>query len=181
MRTFIALEIPELIKKEIGQIQKQLSRLDLSFRFVKPENCHLTLAFLGSIAPAQTITSAKIVNQINCHAKPIKLSLGELKAFPNFNRPRVIFISLAGETDKLKDLADQVRRELKKESLWFDEKPFTPHLTLGRVKTRPASALFLAKARVKPLSFSAEKVTLFQSQLTTSGPTYTKIVSKMIK
>lgn len=174
MRAFIALELPEEIKKEIAEIQTQLKKTGIKATWVKPEIVHLTLAFLGSIAPNQGETIYKVLKE-NCPEKPIQLELEQAGCFPHPIRPRVIFVELEGEINKLNNLAKQIRQGLKKEKIWLDDKPFVAHVTIGRAKRRLNLTHVLKKIRVKKVKFSAQEITLNKSKLTPSGPVYSKL------
>jgi 2'-5' RNA ligase len=181
MRTFIALEIPTEIKKELGQIQKKLIASGLQATWVKPKNAHLTLAFLGSISLERVESINQVLTEITSQAKPIKLHFVEINAFPSPTKPRVIFIELRGELSKLQALALKIRKGLTKEKVWFDPKPLKAHLTLGRVKKPQNLTEAVRKTKVKQVEFTAEKITLTKSQLANSGPAYTSLFTHIFK
>lgn len=172
MRVFIALEIPKEIKKEIGKIQKDLEYLGIKSRWVKPEIAHLTLAFLGSITPDKIKPIEKILSEIAGQIKPVKPFLNKVGCFPSLARARIIFLSLAGELGKLNALAIGIRKQLKKQKIYFDEKRFSPHLTLGRLKNRQNLTEIIKKVKIKRVKFSANLITLRESELTPKGPIY---------
>lgn len=172
MRSFIALETPQEIKKEINKVQKNLSVAGIKARWVKPQNIHLTLAFLGSITPDKIKIVSNIIKQIAQQTPPIKLLINKIDCFPSPARPRVIFLSLEGEVEKLNFLANEIRQKLKKEKIWFDEKPFIPHLTLGRFKYSQNLTEILKKVRNKRVEFIGKNINFISSQLSPSGPIY---------
>ncbi len=173
MRVFIALELPKEIKKEISKIQKQLQRAGAKATWVKPEITHLTLAFLGSVTHNQLEIVHKILDEIKI--KPIRLEFNSPGCFPHPKRARIIFVDLQGDLKKLCLLATQIRNNLKKQKIWFDDKPFKAHVTLGRVKRRQNLTRVLKGVRVKKLEFLTQEITLNQSELGSSGPTYTNL------
>ncbi len=175
MRAFIALELPEEIKDEIKALQDELKKAGVEARWVKPEISHLTLAFLGSIRPNKVELIGQILDEAAAQVKPIKLSFSKINCFPNLNKPRIIFIDLAGETDQLQALALEIRKRLKKQKIWFDEKPFSSHLTLGRIKKRKNLTKILKRITFKRIEFQAKEVALNKSDLGLVGPTYIKL------
>jgi 2'-5' RNA ligase len=177
MRAFISLELPEEIRTEINKIQKTLKGKGIQARWVKPEITHLTLAFLGPIAPEKTKIINSILQEATNQVKPIKLKLHQLGCFPSLQKPQVIFVSLQGELGKLHALAIKIRKGLKKEKIWFDQKPLSAHITLGRVKKSQNLTRFVKKAKVENIEFIADKITLQKSTLTNSGPVYKKLKS----
>jgi len=176
MRAFIAIEIPKEIKLEISKFQNLLKTAGLEAKWVKPENIHLTIAFLGSIDDKQAVEIKKILTPINRFIeKPIKFQLGQISAFPNASRARVIFVALSGKIERLTTLAAKVRNELKNKKIWFDEKPFVAHLTLGRFKKPQDINQLAEKIKIKQISFEVKEASLYQSLLSPSGPIYTKL------
>jgi 2'-5' RNA ligase len=175
MRAFIALELPEEIKTEIKYLQQQLDQAGVEARWVKPEISHLTLAFLGSITPNKVALISKILEETAAQNKPIKLYLSSINCFPNLAQPRIIFADSAGELDSLHALASKIRKSLKKEKIWFDQKPFAAHLTVGRIKKRKSLTKILKGIAVKRVEFWAKEIALNKSGLDPAGPTYTKL------
>lgn len=175
MRAFISLELPSKVKGEIGKIQNELKRPGVQARWVEPGKSHLTLAFLDSITPNKIEPIGKILDEVASQIKPANLKLHQLGCFPSPDRPRVIFIDLSGELGKLNALAIKIRKRLKKEKIWFDKKPFTAHITLGRVKRRQNLLPYIKRTKVKRLEFVADKICLNKSTLAQSGPVYEKL------
>jgi 2'-5' RNA ligase len=173
MRAFIALELPEAIKKEIAKIQKQLQRAGAKATWVKPEIAHLTFAFLGSVTHKELEIIHKILGEKKL--EPVKLELGSLGCFPQPERARIIFIELQGDLKELHYLVNQIRKSLKEEKIWFDEKPFKAHVTLGRVKKKANIVSALKGVKPKKLEFSAQEITLNRSILGSSGPKYNRL------
>lgn len=176
IRAFIAFDIPEEIKSEILKIQDDLRKAEVEAKWVKPKNIHLTLAFLGSIDDKQVGQVKKILTPSNLFSeKPINLQFAQISAFPNLNRVRVIFIDLSGEIERLSSLVIKIRNELKNKKIWFDEKPFIPHLTLGRFKKPANLSSLIEKISLKKASFEVKRAAFYQSQLVSSGSIYTKL------
>lgn len=172
MRVFIALELPEEIRTEIDKIQKGLIRVGVQARWVKPEIAHLTLTFLGSITPNKAEIISNLLAQVVRQIKPVKLKLHQVGCFPSPKKPRVIFVALQGELDKLNALAIKIQKKLKKEKIWFDQKPFSAHVTLGRVEKKLNLSKILKEMKVEQVEFIANEVTFQKSNLTKSGPIY---------
>lgn len=176
MRAFIAFDLPKKIKSAIAKIQDDLKRAGVNGKWVKPTNIHLTAAFLGTIDNKQSEEIKKILGSINQKIKePISLQLKQISAFPSVNHPRVVFVNLSGEINHLNQTVKELRGELKNKKIWFDEKPFIPHLTLARLKTKQDISLIIKKALVEKISFKIKEASLFQSQLTPSGSIYQQL------
>lgn len=175
MRAFIALELPEEIKTEIKNIQQQLKMAGVQAKWVKPEIAHLTLAFLGLITPNKVEPIGRILEEVAGQIKPAKLHLAKIGCFPDLAKARIVFVDLGDELGKLNALAIKVRKGLKKEKIYFDKKPFTAHITLGRIKKRQNLTKIIKENKIKRVQFIADKISLTKSQLTEAGPIYKKL------
>lgn len=150
-------------------------------RWTPPSQIHLTLRFLGHIA-ADSVADLDAALQRACQGvAPFQLSASAVGAFPEAGRPRVLWVGLHGELDRLRLLHAQLRLETEP---WGEpeEREFHPHLTLGRVKhTRPAALRAVAQALTElkadaPRSWRVDQVLLMQSQLSPRGATHTCLV-----
>ena len=181
MRIFIALEIPEKIKKEISKTQNQLKSSGVQARLVKPNNTHLTLVFLGETAPNKVGEIEKILKEVSTQISPVNLWLEKIDCFPSPAKAKIIYLSLKGELGKLNALALKIRKLLKKQKIKFDQKPFVPHLTLGRLKKPQNISGLLSKIKILRQEFFVHQLKLIQSTLTPQGPIYKTLASFELK
>jgi 2'-5' RNA ligase len=135
MRTFIAVNLPFQAKKELASLQKDLERKHWPVRWENPEKIHITLAFLGSLPKPHVSKLQTVIKKACSEIKSFEISFKGLGAFPNFVQPRIVWLGLKGDLKSLAFLQKQIGRELEKAGIWFDKKPFVPHVTIGRVKT----------------------------------------------
>jgi len=180
LRAFVAIEIPNEIKKEIaGQTAGLQRAIAQSVRWVAPENLHLTLKFLGDISSTNLGVLTQALETEASQQAPFQITVGSLGAFPNMHRPRVIWIGLEAPPGlgKLQHSIDAATNRLGYSS---DDKPFSGHLTIGRVRQQSSSAEMaglrsaLEKTKVGLMgTFSAKSVHLFRSDLQPDGPIYT--------
>ncbi|MSQ33258.1 MAG: RNA 2',3'-cyclic phosphodiesterase [Dehalococcoidia bacterium] len=178
IRSFVAIELPTEVRHTLADIQARLRVASGGIRWVAPEGVHLTLKFLGSV-PASTVghVGAALAAALES-ASPIPLVLGGLGAFPHWRAPRVIWTGLAGDLAALAALQSQVEEALAPLGFRPEPRPYSPHLTLGRVKNgvRPENLRPLAQAAqglaAASTPFRASRVTLFQSTLTPAGAVY---------
>ena len=173
MRTFISLELPSEVKQEIALAQQELRFCLPQVHLVNPQTIHLTLAFLGSISPNKIQIIKKILEKIV--SAPIKLKLHRLGSFPNPKKPRIIYLDLKGDLDELDRLVKNLRYQLKKKCVYFDDKPFSAHITLARIKKRQNLTTVITKIQIPPKEFLAEEVNFTKSILTPAGPIYETI------
>lgn len=186
-RLFVAIELPQDIREVIEGIQAQTrENLDTAanlLRWSRPEGIHITLQFLGEV-PISRIPAITQALQQACVGKgPFSLEVGGLGAFPNVRRPHVVWVGLGGDIGAATDLAAAVQDALS--SLGFKpDKPFTPHMTIARLRegTRPEQLAPLARVlsltnTVLPesASFQVAGISLMQSFLQSGGSVYEQI------
>lgn len=165
MRLFIAIEIPDDLKMALGRL-----RVDIpGAHWVSPEQIHLTLAFLGEV---EETTVAPLTGKLaSIRAPGFKLSFSGTGCFPNRHRPRVLWIGLEQEP-LLQLLASKVCSAVLACGIPQEERPFSPHFTLARLKLPPSGDFdaFLDQQQKQKLPpFTVREFTLFHSRLTPQG------------
>ena len=134
MRVFISVNLSALARKELGELTQKLQKSHWPVRWEKPEKIHVTFTFLGELKNLRTEKLKNILEKACSGIKPFTISFKGLGAFPDFVQPRVVWVGLKGDLKSLAALQKGIEKELKKAGIWFDKKPFTPHVTIGRVK-----------------------------------------------
>jgi len=178
-RAFIAIDLPESIKSFLSEAQEALKLYGFRVKWVRPQNIHLTLKFLGDTATADTdkIVEAMTLAARNCPI--VSLTAKGVGVFPNIRRPRVIWAGLNGQIETLANLQQTLDAHLADLGFARDTRAFKSHLTLGRVKGKIAPDKMLAAIdKLKEFeseSFETHQVILFQSELRPSGAVYTQI------
>ena len=179
IRTFIALELPATVISLLRAVQQDLKQLNIRARWVRPENIHLTLKFLGDVSPgAVEAISAAMTDAANGFA-PVKLVVRGIGVFPSVKRPRVIWVGLGGSIRPLLDLQSRLEEKLAEVGIAKGKRSFKAHLTLGRIKQPPGADLIRQMiteyATLSSDDFTCDQVTLFKSDLKPSGAVYTKL------
>lgn len=180
MRAFIALTLPTVLRDRLAGVQNRLRGTDAKVTWVKPRAMHLTLRFLGDIDEDQAAMLAAVVRAEGARAtEALELEIGGLGAFPNRNRPRVIWAGVA-EHDGLRAMAQRIETAARDAGVDPEDKPFRAHLTLGRVKALPPGDAL--PVRLRTLDLPAERVemtelALIRSRLTPAGPRYDTLAS----
>lgn len=185
IRSFIAIELPPEIKAELASLEKILQGGRHSFvKWVSPDSIHLTLKFLGNITLASIPQIVESLTGMAQGIAPFNLQLGRLGAFPNLNRPRVIWIGIGGEVENLALLQSNVDSGLSALGFSPESRAFSPHLTLGRLKEKmaPGESQGFGKwaASIEMESGCAFEVTSFgliKSRLTPEGAVYSPLAS----
>ena len=180
MRTFLAAELPQEVRRHIGRLQENLKTTLRGVRWVRPEGMHLTLKFFGDVSAADIERIEKTVKTHTEKASLMTFSLGTLGAFPTLARPRVLWLGMEGDKDRLAELQRAIETDLDALGFPKESRSFTPHLTLGRLKLpgreTPGidSALKHSQAPERQ-SFSVNELTLLKSDLKPGGAVYTKL------
>lgn len=184
IRLFLAIDLPAEARARVVAARDQLRRtlreagMDDGFRWVAPENLHLTLRFLGDV-PDDAATLVKAAMQKPLDRSAVRITLGALGVFPPRGRPRVLHVQVDEGAPELSALRDALDTRLAPLCRWEREtRPFAPHLTLGRGRDRaavdPDAFLRVREAAPWPaVSFDASRVTLFSSRTLSTGPEYT--------
>ena len=180
IRTFIAFEIPEHVLSAIGKIQGVLKSYRFNIKWVRPESIHLTLKFLGNIDSAAVEPIESVLRATVEPFAPISIQAKGLGVFPGLKRPRVIWIGITGQIDRLIGLQRNLDKNLNEIGFSQDKRPFKGHLTLGRAKGR-IDARRMQSVLTKYNEFEAEPFTvgsliLYKSDLHPTGAVYTKLL-----
>ncbi len=187
IRAFVAVELPEGVLAHLESVQrglrKGLGSAESAVRWVRPEGIHLTLQFLGNVPRTQVPAIEQALRDACAGARPAQVGTAGVGAFPNPNRPRVVWIGLDGGLQPLFDVERAIGRALTPLG-YKPDKPFNPHLTLGRVREHLHPDEVAAIARVladaakrppRPVSFTASSISLMQSTLQPGGSVYTQL------
>ncbi len=179
MRTFIAIDLSQEIKKVLFRLIEELDEMDKEhkkIRWIKKEGMHLTIKFLGDVENKKISQIEKVLKNISGKFEPFVLKLKRTGTFPQGStNPRVLWIGIE-EEETLKLLQHQMEAELEKLGFPRESRNFHPHLTLGRVKVFSnfrQTLLLLEKYRERIFGeMKVEKITFFQSKLKPTGAEY---------
>ncbi len=176
IRAFIAVPVGEDVRRRLVRLQSTLAARTEGVRWVDPENIHLTLVFLGDIpgAAAESISSG--LDSIAAGTVPLMLEARGLGFFGSRSSPRVIWVALSGDLLRLARMQQVALESAQAAGCTPDVKPFSPHLTIGRVRSNRDSGRLVAvveKEKDACISgFIVESILLMKSCLTPKGPVY---------
>ena len=188
LRAFIAVELPLEIRKTVCAATSKLrNEIGALVRWVPIENMHLTLKFLGDVSPSNVELLSEMLRAemdlFNC----FELRLNGLGSFPNLKRPRVLYIGIQAPAalESLRRGIESASRRLGYES---EERGFSPHLTLGRVKQNITATeqqvirRALEQTKIDSLGTArVDSVQLFKSDLKPTGSVYTQLYSAPLR
>ncbi len=179
IRSILAIELPAAILKKLEEVQKDLRSSDADVRWVHLDKIHLTLKFFGNIEESQIDPIVKLVEASVRSARPFSLRVQGAGAFPNLRNPRVIWVGLVGGEEVLIPLQKELETSFQKIGFEPEDRPFQPHLTLGRMKSNRGKENLIPrieKHRDEELgNFQVERLVLFKSDLRPTGPIYTAL------
>jgi len=186
-RAFIAVALPEELRVALGEVQARMKRAHLGVKvsWVKIENVHLTLQFLGYVPDDKIPGISAALGQVCAGHEAFPVPVGGAGAFPNANRPRVLWVGCHDADARLKLLARAVQTAMQECGFDPEHREFAAHLTLGRVKfPEPDAALTKLLDSLRDCACGTLRVDalhLFESQLNPQGSIYTKLSSHTLK
>ncbi len=180
VRSFVAIDLPADLRSRLGALEQDLDRRIPSgaVRWVRPEGIHLTLMFLGDVSPGDLAPIRDLLAYSASHAGVFRVTVGGLGCFPNARRPRVVWVGVQNPVGELRRLQAEVEGGLVRLGYPSDGRPFSPHLTLGRVRPEAgnaAEAVGQAVEASQPPSLAdipVQAVCLFRSELRPGGAVY---------
>jgi len=179
IRSFIAIVLPEEVKKALAGLVQELKPIFPKISWVKPENMHLTLKFLGNIQEQQIGQIKQVMSKSCTGISPFSLQGHALGVFPTVNRARVIWSGLSGDITWLEKLYLNLEAGLAQIGFSKEKRPFHPHLTLGRIKIGAKPKLILEALHQHQTfstpSFTVKEIVLFKSELNPKGAKYTAL------
>ena len=181
MRAFIAINLSPEIKKELAGLQEDLARSLADVKWVETENIHLTLKFLGEVTEEYIEKVKTTLDAAVSGSKPFEISLSGLGAFPGLDNPRVVWMGLEKGAREIEVIAKKIEDEFEKLGFAKEERPFTAHLTIGRVRGSKNKDLLKSAIETRNAKHRTDNhqlvssITLYQSTLTSSGPIYTSL------
>jgi len=179
MRLFIAIELPPEVKQGIAKVQEQLRSAGATANWTRPEGIHLTLKFLGEVEGSRADEIMKALASVaGVHGK-MSLAVEGAGAFPNVKDPRVLWLGVTGNIEKLGSLHGAVEDLMVPLGFGREERKFNPHLTLARIKFPKPRDNWQRKIEslgdVKLGGFEADHISLMKSELKREGAVYTEI------
>ncbi|GBC62634.1 2'-5' RNA ligase [Desulfonema ishimotonii] len=187
VRAFIAFPLPKTVRDLIREIRADVQAQGFRMRWVRPENIHLTLRFLGEICRTDIDPVAGAMGNAAADVSPFPLGAGGVGVFPGIRNPRVLWVGVRGDTPSLLRLRQDLDQHLEAVGFPAETRPFRAHLTIARIRGRlpDTEARQLARIMEKHTAseserFTATEMILYQSDLKPSGPVYTRLRGVML-
>ena len=186
MRLFIAAEITDEVRKNIAELIGELKETGAAVKWVEADNLHVTLKFLGWVEDRKVAELESLVEKAVTKTGGFKAKFEETGTFPAGKTPRVIWVGISEGGKELKKIADSLEGALARSGYRSEEREFSAHLTLGRVKDLPAGrqdnkGVDKLKEKIEQHRDSSfgevwvNSIAIMKSNLTPKGPVYEKI------
>lgn len=179
MRLFVAIDIPAEFRERFANFLSERRAVAPKVKWVRPENLHVTLKFLGHTEPSKLAAIKDALANVRS-PQAVALDFRGLGFFPNEKRPRVFWAGMQFSSN-LATLASDADRALHELGFPLEERAFTPHLTLARIDPPKLPANLLEATRIHSDrsfgSFTAREFHLIESKLKPTGAEYTKLHS----
>jgi 2'-5' RNA ligase len=178
LRTFIALDLGPAIRERLVSLQENFESQASGVKWVEPENLHVTLLFLGEVDNREIPAVCRAVDEVAQTLPPFVLSVEGVGCFPNPRRPRVLWVGIGAGAELVTALHDLLEPPLLDLGCYRrEQRKYTPHVTLGRIKSEAAPVGF-AQALAKHETWKAGQtpipdVRVMSSELSPRGPEYT--------
>ncbi|RJO65295.1 MAG: RNA 2',3'-cyclic phosphodiesterase [Candidatus Omnitrophota bacterium] len=189
MRIFIGITLPDDTKAHLAHIQKELKRSCADVKWVEPHNLHLTLKFIGEFETPGIENVKRILTDVTQRHNSFYAQVLSAGAFPSINCPRVVWMGIGKGAEYIQKIAAELETGLETIGIIAENKPFSAHITLGRVKSEKnkeglvdSLQSLIEKTLTPPThEFAVSKLTLFKSTLTSGGPVYETVCEAILK
>jgi 2'-5' RNA ligase len=174
VRLFFAVELPEDARAALGRLKPADESRD--YRWSDPSLLHITLAFLGEQPEARLEALERLGRRVASSSERGSLRLGQAGQFGSKRTPRVLWVDVSGDVERLHNLQRRLDQALRVEGFPVEERPFKAHITLARRReTARGGAPTGWPSPPRPITFALDQLTLMQSRLSPRGPTYTPV------
>jgi 2'-5' RNA ligase len=185
VRTFIAIMLDGSLHNTLTEVVEKFASSKASVKWVAPENTHVTLKFLGNVDEARLEEVYTACERATEGFGPIELEMKAVGCFPTMNRPKIVWLGIERGTDLVKEIQQSIESELELAGFPSEQREFTAHLTIGRVKGKEGISnlcrLLEEDRNVFIGSMRAEKISVMKSKTTPAGAIYTELKSIPLK
>jgi 2'-5' RNA ligase len=180
IRSFLAFELPPQVKATLSRLSGEIRPLPLDVKWVKVDNIHLTVVFMGHVAEGLLGEIGENAAHVCRRHGPFRLALNGVGFFGGRKHPRVLWAGLEGDVAPMSRFRDSLQKRLSPFGIEPEKRKFNPHLTLGRFRkgARGGHLLDEIVTRYGGLTgpdFTAAELVLFRSDLKPGGAVYTRM------
>jgi 2'-5' RNA ligase len=184
LRLFIGLDLPENIKDKLGAIEEELKKFVSSGKWVRRENLHLTLKFLGYCEEDKVEAISQKIKEVAQIRQTFDFRLRNLGAFPSIKRARVLWVGINEGAREFQALQEEIDKAVTDLGFPPEERQFHPHITVARLKIPrrlDENRLQNLSSQIPDETLKARSIILFQSKLTPKGAEYSTVTENFLK
>jgi len=178
VRLFVAIELSDEVRSALAVAQNAFGRTIDGVRWVRPEQLHLTVKFLGETPDADVPRVAEAVARGAARSRPFEMQLTECGCFPPRGPVRIVWVGTHDPSGSLQDCVNAAEDEMEKIGFPKESRPFSAHLTIGRAKEGRSTGEVrsaVESAKVKPVRQAVHELTLMSSVLSPKGSSYSVV------
>lgn len=180
MRLFVAVNFPARLRQKIARLSRPMEEAGVPGRWTDPDHVHLTLKFLGEVPPAELDPISAALEEVAGKFRPFEMTFGPIGAFPSPRRPRVVWLGVE-QTPELRFIKDDLERRLAELGHEREQRPYQPHITLGRAPRDAEAGEFrrleeVARSLKVSDAYRVTHLDLMRSRLGPAGPEHTRLV-----
>lgn len=181
-RCFLGINLPQNIKWQIEGLISDIKNLNLQnkINYTQTKNIHITLIFLDELDKSQLERAQAIFKESIEKFPTTEIITNHISAFPDIKNPLILYLGVQEYENKiLNSIYNQLTKDLKKMGLNIEQKNWTPHITLGRIKF--GKKIIVGDLNFPEINIEIKKIDLMESQLTPDGPEYKILNSYYLK
>ena len=175
MKIFLSIPVPNMVKNIKQMLTSTCENERAEIRWVKHNNLHLTVQFLGSVSDEKISKIIKEVENVVSSINSFVLTVSETGCFPNTSKPSVLYLGVRGNIEALKALVVKINNKMSQIGFKKDSESFIPHITVAKInypqKFNPDLSIFL-NSTYDEVEFSVDKIQLLESKSFAEGMVY---------
>lgn len=179
VRAFIAVPLPGSVRHLLSEFQAGLKSAGIKASWPRPDSFHLTVKFLGDTPCDRLEKIQAVMDRFSGQYPDIVLAAGSMGVFPKIKKAGVVWADVKGETRRLEQLGHEMDNALHRIGISKQKRPFSPHITLARIKARVSchtmEKLIQEYADRWSDPFSADSMVLYESTLSAGGAVHTRM------
>ncbi len=179
VRAFIAIPLPGSVRHLLKDLQLRLKKAGIKASWPRPDGLHLTLKFLGEIPCHSQDQIQAVMDRFSGQYPQLVLAAGSIGVFPKITKARVIWADIRGQTHRLEKLFYKLDKELDVLGIPGQTRPFSPHITLARIKgpvsSQKLAGLIQKCENIWSDEFCAGNMVLYKSTLSARGAIHTRL------
>ena len=181
MRLFVAVNFPARLRQKIARLCRPLHEAGVPGRWTEPDQVHLTFKFIGEVSAVEVTPISEALEEVAGRFRPFELRFGPIGAFPSPRRPRVVWLGVE-LTPELRFIKDDLEQRLAELGIAREERPYQPHIKLGRAPREAEAGEFrrleeVARSLRVTDTYRVTHIDLMRSQLGATGAEHTRLVA----